>query len=49
MISRQDNNFTHNLRTVVVDPQGKIFRQYNDNLWTPDQLAGVLRDAAETK
>ena len=47
MISRQDNSFTHNLRTVVIDPQGKIFRQYNDNLWTPDQLAGVMRDAAE--
>jgi protein SCO1/2 len=47
MILRQDNSMTHNLRTVVVDPQGKIFRQYNDNLWTPDQLAGVIRDAAE--
>jgi len=46
MISRQDNSITHNLRTVVVDPQGKIFRQFNDNLWTPDQLAGVMRDAA---
>jgi protein SCO1 len=47
MIMRQDNNISHNLRTVVVDPNGRIFRQFNDNLWTPDQLAGVIRDAAE--
>jgi protein SCO1/2 len=47
MIQHQDNSFTHNLRTIVVDPNGKIFRQFNDNLWTPDQLAGVMRDAAE--
>ncbi len=46
MIQRQDNSITHNLRTVVVDPNGKIFRQFNDNLWTPEQLAGVIRDAA---
>jgi len=49
LVSRQNNSISHNLRTVVVDPQGKIFRQFNDNLWTPDELAGVIRDAAEAK
>jgi len=48
IVARQDNNFTHNLRTVVVDPNGRIFRQYDDNLWTPDQLAGLVRDASQT-
>jgi protein SCO1/2 len=47
MILRQDNSISHNLRTVVVDPNGRIFRQFNDNLWTPDQLANLVRDAAQ--
>ncbi len=46
MVSRQDNNFTHNLRTIVVDPQGKLFRQFNDNAWKPADLAQVVMDAA---
>lgn len=45
-VSRQDNNFTHNLRTVVVDPQGRLYRQFNDNLWTADQLAQAVIEAA---
>jgi len=49
VVQRMDNSLTHNLRTVVVDPNGKIFRQFNDNLWTPEELAGVMRDAAEVK
>ena len=47
MVMRQDNSISHNLRTVVVDPNGRIFRQFNDNIWTPDQLAAVIRDAAQ--
>jgi protein SCO1/2 len=48
LVMRQDDSITHNLRTVVVDPTGRIFRQYDDNLWTPAQLAGVIRDAARS-
>jgi len=48
IVMRQDNNISHNLRTVVVDPQGRIFRQFNDNLWTPEQLAQTVRDAARS-
>ncbi len=47
VLTRSGDSISHNLRTVVVDPQGRLFRQFNDNLWTPDELAGVIRDAAE--
>lgn len=46
VIMRQESNISHNLRTVVVDPQGRLYRQFNDNLWTPQQLAAALTEAA---
>jgi protein SCO1/2 len=46
MIMGQDANITHNLRTVVIDPQGRLYCQFNDNLWTPQQLADTILDAA---
>ena len=47
MVMRQDGNImSHNLRTVVLDPQGKIFRQLDGNQWTPQQLADAILAAA---
>ncbi|MEI9999800.1 MAG: copper-binding protein [Verrucomicrobiota bacterium] len=46
IVSRQDSTISHNLRTVVVDPQGRLFRQFNDNLWTAEQLAQAVKDTA---
>jgi len=46
MIMGQDANITHNLRTVVIDPQGRLYLQFNDNLWTPQQLADAILDAS---
>ncbi len=46
MVMRQDNNISHNLRTVVIDPQGRLFCQFNDNLWKPEQLADAVERAA---
>ena len=46
VIMRQDSNISHNLRTVVIDPQGHLYRQFNDNLWTPQQLANAIVEAA---
>jgi cytochrome oxidase Cu insertion factor (SCO1/SenC/PrrC family) len=37
---------SHNLRTVVLDPQGRIFRQLDGNQWTPQQLADAILLAA---
>lgn len=46
MISREDNTISHNLRTVVLDPQGRIARQFDGNKWTPQELAKAMLAAA---
>ncbi len=46
MVMGQDAGISHNLRTVVVDPQGRLYCQFNDNLWTPRQLADAILAAA---
>jgi len=46
MVMRQGPGITHNLRTVVVDPQGRVFRQFDGNGWTPRQLADAILEAA---
>lgn len=49
MVNRDSGSgLSHNLRTVVVDPQGRIHRQFNGNEWTPQQLAESLLEAAGT-
>ncbi|MGH7993957.1 MAG: copper-binding protein [Limisphaerales bacterium] len=49
MVMRQGDNISHNLRTVVLDPQGRLFRQFNGNQWTAQQLADALLAAARQK
>ncbi len=49
MVMRQGNSLSHNLRTVVLDPQGRIYQQFNGNQWTAQQLAEALRAAARPK
>jgi hypothetical protein len=34
---------------VVLDPQGRIYQQFNGNQWTAQQLAEALRAAARPK
>lgn len=47
MIMRDgDNVMSHNLRTVVLDPRGRIFKQLDGNQWTPQELAGAMVQAA---
>jgi protein SCO1/2 len=47
MVLRQGNNLSHNLRTVVLDPQGCIYRQFDGNQWTPQELAVAIRAATQ--
>ena len=47
MFWRDNGSITHNLRTVVLDPNGKIFRQFDGNDWKPKQLADAVCDAAK--
>jgi protein SCO1/2 len=44
---RENGTLSHNLRTVVLDPHGRIAAQFDGNDWTPAQLAEALRDAAQ--
>jgi protein SCO1 len=43
----QGNNiFSHNMRTVVLDARGGIYRLFDGNQWTPEQLADAITQAA---
>jgi protein SCO1/2 len=44
---RENGYISHNLRTVVLDTNGKIFKQFDGNDWTPQQLVEAIRDAAK--
>lgn len=44
---RENGSISHNLRTVVVDTNGKITRQFDSNDWTPQDLAEAIREAAK--
>jgi protein SCO1 len=36
-------DITHNLRTAIIDPSGKLVKVYSGNEWTPDQLIADLK------
>ena len=46
MIVLEGASISHNLRTVVLDTNGIIFRQFDGNDWTPQQLADAMVQAA---
>jgi len=46
MVMRDSTGISHNLRTVVLDPHGRIAHQFDGNEWTPRMLADALLSAA---
>jgi protein SCO1 len=46
MVFRDGETISHNLRTVVLDPHGRIYREFDGNEWTPADLASVVTQAA---
>jgi protein SCO1/2 len=36
-------NITHNLRTVIIDSEGRLKKTYTGNEWTPDQILADLK------
>ena len=42
----ESRSFTHNLRTAVLDGEGKLRRLFRGNEWTPEELVTELRAAA---
>jgi protein SCO1/2 len=50
--STEPNNpaaLNHNLRTVVVDTEGRIQKIFKDNEWKPEELAAEMIKAAQLK
>lgn len=45
----KDKTITHSLSTVVITPDGKIFKWYPTNDWTPDQLLGDVKQLVANK
>jgi protein SCO1/2 len=39
-------DITHNLRTVVIDPDGRLVKVHNGNSWTPSELVADLTAVA---
>jgi len=44
--AREGGSISHNLRTVVLDPAGRIHRQFDGNTWKAAELADELAEAA---
>jgi protein SCO1/2 len=49
VIREKDGTITHNLRTAIVDPSGKITAILDNNAWTADELANGLKEALAAK
>jgi protein SCO1/2 len=45
VIREADTTITHNLRTAVIDPQGRLLSVYDGTDWTPDHIVADLRKA----
>ena len=43
----EGGSFIHNLRTVVLDPRRRLFRQFDGNKWTAEELAEAVTQAIE--
>jgi protein SCO1/2 len=43
VIREQDKTITHNLRTAVIDPEGRLIAVYDGSAWTPEQVVTDMR------
>lgn len=41
--SEKDRTITHSLSTLVIGPDGKVFKWYPTNDWTPDQIVNDVK------
>jgi len=44
--ANEGGSFVHNLRTVVLDSQRRIHRQFEGNKWKAQELAEAMAEAA---
>ena len=47
--ANEGGSFLHNLRTVVLDPQRRIYRQSDGNKWKANELAEAMAEAASRR
>ena len=45
VIREKDGTITHNLRTAVISPAGRVVSIVDNNTWTADQLVSALKNA----
>jgi len=48
VIREKDGTITHNLRTAVIDPAGRVVSILDNNAWTAGELAASLENAVAT-
>lgn len=41
--------FEHNVRTVVVDPDGRLRKVFSNNMWTPEELVSEMKAAMNAR
>ena len=41
----RDKSVTHSLSTVAITPEGKVYKWYPSNEWTPKQVVADIKDA----
>jgi protein SCO1 len=49
VIREQDKTITHNMRTALIDPNGRVLTIYDGTEWTADQIAADLGRALASK
>jgi len=49
LAKEESDSISHNLRTVVLDPLGRIHKLFNGNRWTPEELAEAIQEAAKIR
>ena len=47
--ARDGEGFSHNIRTVVVGPDGRIRKIFVGNEWTTEEFVTAMREAAEAR
>jgi protein SCO1/2 len=46
--ANNEGSLVHNLRTVVLDPLRRVYRQFNGNQWKAEELAQALAEATRS-
>ena len=47
--ANEGGSFVHNLRTVVLDGQRRVYRQFDGNKWKAEELAQAINEASQSR